>query len=99
MGTRNRSFVEVTELIGRKTGGVSFSPWVAAQEGMINHPVVFVMVRLMGERVLGTLQGSEQGEERGRGCFSLPNSRQNWLGVPASSGCARSAQRWTIPHQ
>jgi presequence protease len=44
MGTATESFVEMTERIGRKTGGVSASPFVSAIRGA-EDPVGYVMLR------------------------------------------------------
>ena len=44
MGTATESFVELTERIGRKTGGISISPFVSSKKGT-KEPVAYVMVR------------------------------------------------------
>lgn len=44
MGTATESFIELTERIGRKTGGMSVSPFVSAIKGSPN-PTGYVMVR------------------------------------------------------
>ena len=44
MGTTTESFVDVTERIGRKTGGVSASPFVSAKRGEVD-PVGYVVIR------------------------------------------------------
>lgn len=33
LGTKNEDFVQLTERIGRKTGSLSFSPFISSQEG------------------------------------------------------------------
>ncbi|GBF88872.1 presequence protease [Raphidocelis subcapitata] len=54
MGTRKESFVELTERIGRKTGGVSVYPFTSAKRGQAE-PVAYVMVR-------GKAMGGKAGE-------------------------------------
>lgn len=44
MGTAKESFVELTERIGRKTGGLSVSPSVMSRKGS-DEPVAYIMVR------------------------------------------------------
>ena len=44
MGTDKESFVELTERIGRKTGGVSVYPFTSAKRGSPD-PVAYVIVR------------------------------------------------------
>lgn len=44
MGTEKESFIELTERIGRKTGGISVSPFVSAVKGS-SEPLGFIMVR------------------------------------------------------
>lgn len=44
MGTEKEDFVQLTERIGRKTGGLSFSPFTSHKRGEIE-PVSFLMVR------------------------------------------------------
>jgi Zn-dependent M16 (insulinase) family peptidase len=44
MGTDKESFIELTERIGRKTGGISVSPFVSAVKGS-SDPIGFIMVR------------------------------------------------------
>lgn len=44
MGTDKESFIELTERIGRKTGGISVSPFVSAVKGSAD-PIGFIMVR------------------------------------------------------
>ena len=44
MGTERESFIELTERIGRKTGGVSVSPSVMSKKGS-DEPVAFITVR------------------------------------------------------
>lgn len=44
MGTAAESFVELTERIGRKTGGLSVSPSVMSKKGS-DDPVAYIMVR------------------------------------------------------
>lgn len=44
MGTDKESFVELTERIGRKTGGLSVYPFTSAKRGQ-EQPVAYVMVR------------------------------------------------------
>ncbi len=43
MGTEKESFIELTERIGRKTGGVSVSPFVSDKRGT-DEPVALVMI-------------------------------------------------------
>jgi hypothetical protein len=45
MGTQKESFVELTERIGRKTGGISVYPFTSAKRGQ-EQPVAYLMVRL-----------------------------------------------------
>ena len=51
MGTEKEDFVQLTERIGRKTGGLSFSPFTAHKRGEVE-PVAYLMVRgkVMGEK-------------------------------------------------
>ena len=51
MGTTKESFVELTERIGRKTGGLSVSPMVSDVRGR-SEPVALLMVsgKTMGEK-------------------------------------------------
>ncbi|KIY92916.1 hypothetical protein MNEG_15047 [Monoraphidium neglectum] len=44
MGTEKESFVELTERIGRKTGGVSVYPFTSAKRGQ-DEPVAYIMLR------------------------------------------------------
>ena len=44
MGTAEESFIELTERIGRKTGGLSVSPFVSSKKESAD-PVAYVMVR------------------------------------------------------
>lgn len=44
MGTANRSFVDLSELIGRKTGGVSVAPFVSSFKGKVEDPQAYIMV-------------------------------------------------------
>lgn len=44
MGTASESFIELTERIGRKTGGLSVSPSVMSRKGS-DEPVAYIMVR------------------------------------------------------
>ncbi|GIL59926.1 hypothetical protein Vafri_14582 [Volvox africanus] len=44
MGTSSESFVELTERIGRKTGGISIYPFTSAVRGK-EQPVAYIMVR------------------------------------------------------
>ena len=44
MGTKDESFVQLTERIGRKTGGLSFSPFTSHRRGHAE-PQAFLMVR------------------------------------------------------
>ena len=44
MGTDKESFIELTERIGRKTGGISVSPFVSAVKGT-DEPIGYIMVR------------------------------------------------------
>lgn len=43
MGTDKESFIELTERIGRKTGGLSVYPFTSAKRGA-EQPVAYVMV-------------------------------------------------------
>ncbi len=43
MGTEKESFIELTERIGRKTGGLSVYPFTSNVKGSPN-PVAFLMV-------------------------------------------------------
>lgn len=45
MGTAKESFIELTERIGRKTGGLSVYPFSSAKRGA-DTPVSYIMVRL-----------------------------------------------------
>ncbi|GFR50856.1 hypothetical protein Agub_g13138 [Astrephomene gubernaculifera] len=51
MGTAGESFVELTERIGRKTGGISVYPFTSAKRGS-EQPVAYVMIR--GKAMSGT---------------------------------------------
>jgi hypothetical protein len=44
MGTEKESMTELTERIGRKTGGISVSPFVSSIKGS-DEPVAYLMVR------------------------------------------------------
>ena len=44
MGTEKESFIELTERIGRKTGGLSVYPFTSSVKGS-PEPVAFLMVR------------------------------------------------------
>ena len=44
MGTQKEDFVELSERIGRKTGGLSFSPFTAHKRGQAE-PQAYLMVR------------------------------------------------------
>lgn len=44
MGTQKEDFVQLTERIGRKTGGLSFSPFTAHKRGQAE-PQAYLMVR------------------------------------------------------
>lgn len=44
MGTANHSFVDLTELIGRKTGGVSVAPFASSFKGKVEDPHAYIMV-------------------------------------------------------
>uniref|UniRef100_A0A383WCE6 Peptidase M16C associated domain-containing protein n=1 Tax=Tetradesmus obliquus TaxID=3088 RepID=A0A383WCE6_TETOB len=44
MGTQKESFIELTERIGRKTGGISVYPFTSAKRGQ-EQPVSYLMVR------------------------------------------------------
>lgn len=44
MGTAKESFIELTERIGRKTGGLSVSPSIMSRKDSAE-PVAYVMVR------------------------------------------------------
>ena len=61
MGTAQESFVELTARIGRKTGGVSVSPFVSEVRGRAD-PAAFVVVRwkAMGDKA-GELTGEGVG--------------------------------------
>ena len=43
MGTEKESMTELTERIGRKTGGISVSPFVSSIKGS-DEPVAYLMV-------------------------------------------------------
>lgn len=43
MGTASDSFIDLTERIGRKTGGLSVSPSVMSKKGS-DEPVAYIMV-------------------------------------------------------
>lgn len=45
MGTQRRDFVQLTELIGQKTGGVSVSPFVSEWKGKVGDPQAYLIVR------------------------------------------------------
>jgi Peptidase M16C associated len=45
MGTEKESFIELTERIGRKTGGLSVYPFTSSVQGS-PEPVAFLMARL-----------------------------------------------------
>ncbi|BDA40898.1 Presequence protease, mitochondrial [Coccomyxa sp. Obi] len=51
MGTEKESFIELTERIGRKTGGLSVSPFVSDKRGT-DEPVAMVMIsgKAMGDK-------------------------------------------------
>lgn len=51
MGTKKEDFVTLSERIGRKTGGVSFSPFTSAVKGQ-REPVAYLMARgkVMGDK-------------------------------------------------
>jgi Zn-dependent M16 (insulinase) family peptidase len=51
MGTQRESFVELTERIGRKTGGISVSPFISDRRGSAE-PVALVMLsgKAMGDK-------------------------------------------------
>lgn len=51
MGTDKESFIELTERIGRKTGGVSVSPFISDRRGTAE-PVALVMIsgKAMGNK-------------------------------------------------
>ncbi|KAI8103761.1 hypothetical protein M9435_006289 [Picochlorum sp. BPE23] len=53
MGTEKESFIELTERIGRKTGGIGVSPFVSAVRGS-SDPVGYIMVR--GKTMAGKTQ-------------------------------------------
>lgn len=44
MGTQQEDFVQLTERIGRKTGGLSFSPFTSHRRGQAE-PQAYLMVR------------------------------------------------------
>jgi hypothetical protein len=46
MGTQKESFIELTERIGRKTGGISVYPFSSAKRGQ-ELPVAYLMVRYL----------------------------------------------------
>ncbi|KAI8467060.1 MAG: peptidase M16C associated-domain-containing protein [Monoraphidium minutum] len=54
MGTSKESFVELTERIGRKTGGVSVYPYTSAKRGQ-DAPIAYLMIR-------GKAMGSKAGD-------------------------------------
>lgn len=43
MGTKAESFIQLTERIGRKTGGLSVSPFISSKKGTPD-PAAYVMV-------------------------------------------------------
>lgn len=43
MGTEKESFIELTERIGRKTGGLSVYPFTSAKRGQ-TEPIAYLMV-------------------------------------------------------
>jgi Zn-dependent M16 (insulinase) family peptidase len=47
MGTEKESFIELTERIGRKTGGLSVYPFTSSKRGS-KQPVAYVMVSRLG---------------------------------------------------
>ena len=51
MGTTKEDFVTLSERIGRKTGGVSFSPFTSAVKGQ-REPVAYLIARgkVMGDK-------------------------------------------------
>lgn len=56
MGTEKESFIDLTERIGRKTGGVSASPFVSSVKGS-DEPVAYVLLRgkAMGDKAADML--------------------------------------------
>ena len=44
MGTERESFIQLTERIGRKTGGVGVSPFTSDVRGQPNDPAAFLMI-------------------------------------------------------
>lgn len=44
MGTERETFVELTERIGRKTGGIGVSPFTSDVRGRPDDPAAFLMV-------------------------------------------------------
>jgi hypothetical protein len=52
MGTATESFIELTERIGRKTGGVSVYPFTSAKRGQ-DAPVAKLIVSSLGRTVVG----------------------------------------------
>lgn len=49
MGTEKESFIELTERIGRKTGGVSVYPFSSAKRGE-DTPVSYIMVSTLSQQ-------------------------------------------------
>ncbi|KAJ9507546.1 hypothetical protein QJQ45_019088 [Haematococcus lacustris] len=52
MATQKESFIELTERIGRKTGGLSVYPYTAAVRGQPDQPLAYLMLRgkAMGDK-------------------------------------------------
>jgi hypothetical protein len=45
---QNESFIELTERIGRKTGGLSIYPYTSPVRGKPDQPITYIMVRAGG---------------------------------------------------
>ena len=64
MGTAEDSFIDLTERIGRKTGGLSISPSVMSKRGS-EEPIAHITVRpgpIRGRTPASTPAGSLRGE-------------------------------------
>lgn len=68
MGTDKESFIELTERIGRKTGGISVYPFSSAKRGS-DTPVSYIMVRGRQHRAV---QSAGQGSTCSLQCSSQP---------------------------
>lgn len=60
MGTEKESMIELTERIGRKTGGVSVSPFVSSIKSS-PEPVAYLMVSVWMSRVTKADRGVKGG--------------------------------------